>query len=446
MQGSSWFIGFDLDSFGRSRHNKKSIFTRFCNAEFVMLQPVVDYDLAIVGGGIVGLTLACALRDSGLKVALIDAGSLESGLQRRRAYHISLMSGQILSSLGLWEQIVPHITTFHQIQLADADYPVMVRLQPDDLGTPALGYVAEHRVLVQALHTNLQEADPIAWLCSTEVVGATYGPDTVTLTLRHQGQDYSLQTRLVVAADGARSPLRQQAGISTHGWQYWQSCITAVIRPEKSHGNIAREHFWSSGPFATLPLPENRAQIVLTAPHADAQALMQLADADFLAELEHRYRGQLGRLELVGDRALFPVQLMHSDRYVSDRLVLVGDAAHCCHPVGGQGLNAGIRDVAALAEVLKIAQVQKEDIGALSVLQRYERWRRWENLTILGFTDLLNRCFSNSWWPLVVMRRLGLWALRAVRPLKKMALRLMTGLSGRYPIWLSEGRNSVHTP
>lgn len=393
----------------------------------------VDYDLAIVGGGIVGLTLASALKQAGLKIALIEAQPRTAGLERRRAYHITLTSSKIFAGLGLWAQILPQITTFRQIHLADADYPAAVQFQPQDLGTEALGYVAEHRVLLQALQESLEDAEQVSWLSPAEVLSADYQPDCVTLTVSMQGKVQSIKTRLLVAADGTRSPMRQQAGIGTHGWQYWQSCITAVIQPEKPHGNIAREHFWESGPFATLPLPDNRCQIVLTAPHAEAKAFMNLSDAEFLAELDRRYDGQLGHLTLVSDRLLFPVQLMHSDRYTLPRLALIGDAAHCCHPVGGQGLNMGIRDAAALAQVLQRAHQNGEDIGTLRVLKRYERWRWLENLTILGFTDLLDRCFSTNWAPLRLSRRLGLRVMRATRPLKWLALRLMTGSSGRLP-------------
>jgi 2-octaprenyl-6-methoxyphenol hydroxylase len=391
------------------------------------------YDLAIVGGGIVGLTLACALKDSGLNIALIEAKPRSTGLSQRRAYHISLMSGRLLDGLGIWTQILPQITTLAQIHLADAECPAVVKLQPQDLGTAALGYVAEHRVLLQALQDALKSATHVKWLCPAAVLGAEYQFDRVTLTLAIDGREQQLQTRLLVAADGARSPIRQQAGIKTHGWQYWQSCITAVIRPEKSHRNIALEHFWASGPFATLPLPDNRCQIVLTAPHAEAKSLLALDESAFLAELNRRYAGQLGELRLEGDRLLFPVQLMHSDRYTQPRLALIGDAAHCCHPVGGQGLNLGIRDAAALAQVLKAAHQQGEDLGDWIVLKRYERWRKLENLLILGFTDLLDRCFSNQWLPLMLLRRFGLRCMRLLRPLKFLALRLMTGLMGRSP-------------
>lgn len=393
----------------------------------------VEYDVAIAGAGIVGLTLACALRDSGLRVALMEANPPDVGMGRRRAYALTLMTGRILEGLQVWGDILPHITTFQHIRLADEHSSAVVTLQPQDLGTDALGYVGEHRVIMQALLKRLDGAPNLTWFCPAELSQASFHPDGVDLTLIINGEQKALRSRLLVAADGSRSPIRQQVGIGTKGWQYWQSCVTTVIRPEKPHGDIAREHFWRSGPFATLPLPDNRCQIVLTAPHAEAKAFLDMDEADFLAELERRYGDQLGRITLEEPRFLFPVQLMQSDRYVLPRLSLVGDAAHCCHPVGGQGLNLGIRDVAALAEVLRSAHCQHEDIGSLTVLHRYERWRKLENLTILGFTDILDRTFSNHWQPLVTLRRLGLRVMNWVRPLKFLALRLMTGLSGRTP-------------
>jgi len=400
-------------------------------------QTKLEYDVAIAGGGIAGLTLACALNGSGLRVALIEANPLTVGLAQRRAYALTLLTGRIFSGLGVWKAILPKISTFSQIRLADEHSSAVVNLQPNDLGlepgSAELGYVGEHGVLLRALQERLTGADYLTWYCPAALSHADYGSDRVTLTLADAETTQQITAKVLVAADGARSPIRQQAGIATRGWQYWQSCVTAVIRPEKSHGNIAREHFWTSGPFATLPLPDNRCQIVLTAPHAEATALMQADEAAFLAELERRYGGQLGKLQLVGDRTLFPVRLMQSDRYTLPRLALIGDAAHCCHPVGGQGLNLGIRDAAALADVLKAAHQRGEDIGNLRVLRRYERWRKFENLTVLGFTDLLDRCFSTNWLPLVTARRLGLRLMRVARPLKFLSLRLMTGLGGRHP-------------
>lgn len=393
----------------------------------------IDYDIAIAGSGIVGLTLACMLKNSGLRIALIDSKPQTVGLEQRRAYAITLMTGRILSGLGIWDQILPQITTFRQIRLADEHSSAVVNLQTKDLGTDQLGYVGEHGVLVKALLQALEDSENLTWLCPAEVVQVTYQTGAAELTLSMAGTSQRIRSRLLVAADGSRSLIRQWAGIRTHGWQYWQSCVTAVIRPEKSHENIAREHFWASGPFATLPLPDNRCQIVFTAPHAEAKQWLEVDEAEFLAELNRRYDGQLGQLTLVGDRALFPVKLMQSKQYTRPRLALVGDAAHCCHPVGGQGLNLGIRDAAALAQVLQTAHQQGQDIGDRRILKRYERWRQLENLMILGFTDLLDRCFSNRWLPFVAVRRFGLHLMGRIRPLRFLVLRLMTGLMGKHP-------------
>ncbi len=400
---------------------------------FSASQLKLDYDLTIAGSGIVGLTLACLLKDSGLRIALIDAQPHPAGLQQRRAYALTLMTSRIFAGLGIWSEILPQITTFPEIRLADAESPAVVRLQPQDLGTAELGYVGEHYVLVQALLNALADAKAITWLCPTEVTQVDYQPDAAVLSLHEAGETRQIRTGLLVAADGSRSSIRQWAGIGTAGWQYWQSCVTAVIRPAKAHANIAREHFWPSGPFATLPLPNNRCQIVLTAPHAEAKHWAEVEPADFLAELQRRYQGELGELELLSPRVIFPVKLMQSQRYSQHRLALVGDAAHCCHPVGGQGLNLGIRDAAALAQVLQQAQRQGEDLGDWRVLRRYAGWRRLENWAILGFTDLLDRCFSSQFWPMVALRRLGLRTMQQLPWLRYLALRLMTGLMGRPP-------------
>lgn len=392
-----------------------------------------DYDLAIAGGGIVGLTLACALKDSGLRVVLIEAKPHSVAAAKGQAYAVSLLSSRIFKGIGVWDKILPQIATFNHIRLSDADYPDVVQFQPADLGTDALGYVAEHQALLTPLQEFLQQCPNVKYLCPAQVVKTNYQADGVAIELNIGGELQTIRTSLIVAADGARSRIREAAGIKTHGWQYWQSCIVAFVKPEKSHNDTAYERFWPSGPFAILPLPGNRCRIVWTAPHEEAKALVALDDEQFLAELSRRYGQHMGQLELEGDRFMFPVQLMQSDRYVLPRLALIGDAAHCCHPVGGQGLNMGIRDAAALAQVLQSAYKQEEDIGNLQVLKRYEHWRKQENLTILGFTDLLDRMFSNNWLPIVVIRRVGLWMLQRVSPVKTYALQLMTGLRGRSP-------------
>jgi 2-octaprenyl-6-methoxyphenol hydroxylase len=392
-----------------------------------------DYDLVIVGGGIVGLTLASALKDSGLNILLIEAKVASASVAKGQAYAVHMLSALIYQGIGIWDKILPQIAKYCQVRLSDADYSGVVEFATSDLDTPELGYVAEHQALLEPLQEFVQNCPKVTYLCPAEVVSTTYHQDAATIEIKIAEQLRTVRSKLVVAADGSRSPIRQAAGIKTHGWKYWQSCIVAFVKPEKPHNNTAYERFWPSGPFAILPLPGNRCRIVWTAPHEEAKALCALNDEQFLQELTKRFGNQMGKLELLGDRFVFQVQLMQSDRYVLPRLALVGDAAHNCHPVGGQGLNLGIRDVAALAQVIQKAHQTGEDIGNIRVLKRYERWRQTENLTILGFTDMLDRMFSNQFPPVVLVRRLGLWFLRTIPALKVFMLKLMIGLKGRTP-------------
>lgn len=405
-----------------------------------------DADIVIVGAGIVGATLACALRDSGLRVILVEAKPKAAGLGQRRAYAISLMSSRIFQSLGLWDDIRPEITACDRIRLSDGSHPSLVWLRPEDLHRAEdVVYVAEHKAMLRPLYDRLDQTSTLTWHCPAQVESVEYHLDCAFVHLsqkngqsQEDGQSGShpvhLKTRLVVAADGAQSPLRQAAQIRTRGWKYWQSCIGFTVSTEKPHHNIAYERFWPSGPFAILPLPGNRAQVVWTAPHEEARRIAALPEAEFLELLTQRYGTQMGRIELETPRIVFPVRLMQSDRYSLHRLALVGDAAHNCHPVGGQGMNMGIRDAAALAQVLARAHAKGQDIGQTNVLRRYDRWRKPENLVILAFTDVLDRFFSTQLLPVVAVRRLGLWMLRRIPLARAIALGLMAGQLGRKPI------------
>ncbi|WP_198805847.1 FAD-dependent hydroxylase [Leptolyngbya sp. BL0902] len=397
-------------------------------------------DVAIVGGGIVGLTLAAALRPSGLRVAVIEAQTPAAAASRQRAYAFSPTSADIMKGLGLWPQVGPRISHFRQVRLSDGDHPEVVTFSPQDLGDESVFYGAEHGVLMEALQGAVQAAANIHYLSETTLTVTERHGERVIGTLTPPEGTRTLEAALVVAADGKQSPLRRQANIDAFGWQYWQSCITTVLEPEGDHQATAYERFWPSGPFAILPLPGGRCQVVWTSPHEEAQAILNLPEAEFMAELERRYGSHMGKLKRLTPPALFPVQLMQCDRYIQPRLALVGDAAHSCHPVGGQGLNMGLRDAAALAEVLTAAHQKGEDLGAVTVLRRYERWRRWENWVILSFTDTLTRSFSNQIPPIVALRRLGLWVLNHVSPLRHLALRLMTGRLGRVPKLALQGR------
>ena len=398
--------------------------------------PVRHYDVVVVGGGIVGLTLACGLRGSNLRVAVIEAQTAEAAANRQRAYAFSPVSAKILAGLGLWDQVGPQLTHFSRVKLSDADYDKAITFRPEDGRSDAVYYSAQHFVLMGALQSAVRAAPNIDYWCESKVVETCegQGADRTELAIAHNNTSLRFCTGLVVGADGARSVVRGLAEIETFGWKYWQSCITAVLEPEHSHENTAYEKFWPSGPFAILPLPENRCQIVWTAPHDEAKAMLALPKEQFLAELTARYGDEMGGLKLLSEPMMFPVQLMQSKAYVRPGVALIGDAAHCCHPVGGQGLNMGIRDAIALAEVIEDAATKGEDIGSLAVLKRYERWRRTENWFTLSLTDFLNRSFSNRFLPLLLSRRVGIWVLDNVGPLKRLILRLMTGFFGRLPI------------
>jgi 2-octaprenyl-6-methoxyphenol hydroxylase len=392
-----------------------------------------EYDLVIVGGGIVGLTLAASLKDSGLSVLLIEAIRESTAVAKGQAYAVHMMSALIYQGIGVWDKILPQIATYRHVRMSDADYPQVVEFEPTDIGKDDLGYVAEHYALLYPLQEFVKGCSNITYLCPAEVVGTEYENDVVTIDIKVAGEQQTVRSKLLVAADGSRSRIREAAGIKTHGWKYWQSCIVAFVKPEKSHNNTAYEKFWPSGPFAILPLPGDRCRIVWTAPHEEAKALCALDNEQFLAELTKRYGNQMGKLELLGDRFIFPVQLMQSDKYFQHRLALIGDAAHSCHPVGGQGLNLGIRDAAALGQVITQAYQDGEDIGKIQVLRRYERWRKLENLTILGLTDILDRVFSNNFLPIKLLRRLSLLLMQRIPILKVFVLKLMIGLLGRSP-------------
>ena len=396
-------------------------------------QAIPHYDIAIAGGGIVGLTLAAILKNSGLKVIIIEAKPLEVAAARTQAYAFSLLSSRIYQGIGVWNEIIPHIGKYKRIRLSDSDFSQTVKFEPADLQTDYLGYVAQHNVVLTALQKFIADAPNLNWLCPGEVTNVTYQNDMAQVTVKLPEKEHCVQAKLVIGADGARSHIRSLAKITTRGWKYWQSCVAFTIKHTAAQNETAFERFWATGPMGVLPLPGNRCQIVWTNPHERAKKLQALDEAEFLKELGHYTQGSLGDLTLVSDRVIFPVQLMQCDRYVQSRLALIGDAAHCCHPVGGQGLNLGIRDAASLAQILITAHKQGQDIGSLSVLKEYETWRKQENLAILGFTDFLDRFFSNNWLPIVLVRRLGLWLMSNIRPLKIFALKLMTGLKGKTP-------------
>jgi 2-octaprenyl-6-methoxyphenol hydroxylase len=399
----------------------------------------IKADILIVGGGLVGATLATAFGQVGLDVVVVDTAdpvaNLDAGFDGR-ASAIALATRRVLVGLGLWPALEADAAPIHDIRVSDGDSPFFLHYDHRETGDEAFGYMVENRNLRKALFHRLAELKTVRVLAPQSIATLDRQSHGVTATLA-SGQ--GIRASLVVAADGRGSQTRQAAGIKVTHWSYEQSGIVCTVTHEKCHDFVANEHFLPAGPFAILPLmgdagrPGHCSSIVWTERADLAPAIMDLDDAAFLEELEQRFGDFLGALEIVGPKWCYPLSLQYAEKTISHRLALVGDAAHAMHPIAGQGLNMGLRDVAALAEVVLDAHRLGLDIGDAVVLERYQRWRRFDNTLMLATTDALNRLFSNNIRPLRLARDLGMAAVNQLPPLKKLFMRHAMGLVGDLP-------------
>ena len=396
-----------------------------------------DYDILIIGGGMVGASLGVALGGLPLRVGLIEAVEFESAAQPSyddRTVALSYGSRRIFESLKVWDRLEARgATPIQHIHISDRGHFGFARLDAAEAGVAALGYVVENRALGQALKAALAETQNLTLICPATMEDVGFAADAARVTIRRAGQPEQLTARLVVAADGGRSLVRDQAGIGAQRTDYHQTALVTNVTPELPHRNIAYERFTDSGPLAFLPMRDNRCAVVWSLPPDRAKALLALDDAQFLAALQERFGTRLGRFLKVGQCHAYPLALTRVSEQVRPRLALIGNAAHTVHPVAGQGFNLGLRDVAVLAQVLSDAQHEGRDPGELAVLERYAAWRRRDNLAISTFTDGLVRTFSNNLAPLSFMRNLGLVAVDLLPPAKRSLLRLSMGLAGRLP-------------
>ncbi len=393
-----------------------------------------DAELLIAGGGLNGLLLGIACAGAGLGVALVDredpAAMLGQGFDGRSSA-IAYGSQQVLSALGLWSFIAAEAEPILEIRVADDNALLFLHYDHRELGVDApLGWIVENRVLRRVLLEHAQSLPALAFLAPLEVGGVDTSPFAAEAAL---SDGRRLTVRVVAAADGAGSPLRRAAGIRTVEWRYPQTAIVTTVRHEHPHGGIAVEHFLPAGPFAILPMTGNRSSIVWTERAGLAASLVALPDAAFTAELAARFGDFLGAVEPIGPRWTYPLQLMLAERYVDQRLALIGEAAHVIHPIAGQGLNLGIRDIATLAEIIIDARRLGLDIGDDALLRRYQQWRRLDALLLAAVTDGLNRLFSNSIAPLRLVRDLGLAAVDRLPPLKRFLMRDAMGITGDLP-------------
>jgi len=399
-----------------------------------------DADVILSGGGLVGQTLALALDQAGLSVAVIDASKPSDTLATTfdgRAFAIAFASYRMWRALGLGDQLDNVAQPIEQIMVTDGKLgrgPSLLHLHFDraemrDTDEP-LGLMLEARHVRMALDSGVKARPSIKMIQPMSVSAIERDPAGATVTLA-DGQ--KLRAPLLVGTDGRRSFVRGAVGIRTIGWDYPVTAIVATIQHEKPHDAVAHEFFLPNGPFAILPLKGNRSNIVWAEPRAAADALLKMNEADFLSELTKRFGTFLGELSLEGPRFGYPLSLQMAERMIDQRVCLAGDSAHGIHPLAGQGLNLGLKDCAALAECIADGVALGLDPGDVSILERYQRWRRFDNVTMALGMEFFDKLFSNDIKPLRAARTLGLAAVNAVGPARRFFMKYAGGGAGDLP-------------
>jgi 2-octaprenylphenol hydroxylase len=398
---------------------------------------IAEFDIAIVGGGMAGSALACALAGSAYRVVIIEgveqtAFSCDSFFDPR-VVALSAASKNFLDQLGVWQDIsVQRISPFEKMHVWDAEGTAQVNFDAAELRQPALGYIVENSLVVSALKQRLRQADNVVWMCPDAVIDLQDDEKKSSCDIILQSGSM-IRSRLVVAADGALSALRQLAGIKTLEWDYGHSAVVATVKTEKPHGRIARQRFMSSGPLAFLPLQdkpgdEHWCSVVWSIAPDAAQALLDLPTDSFSSRLGKAFEFQLGNILEVHGRFAFPLRQRHATDYQRGRVVLIGDAAHTIHPLAGQGVNLGFMDVKVLAEELLAAWDKKLPPAHPSVLKRYQRRRLGANVSMAATMELFQRLFAHRELPVRWLRNTGMHGIDAMPALKKKIMRSAMGL------------------
>jgi len=398
--------------------------------------PRHDADVLIAGGGFAGLTLAVALRQAlgrAFSVTVADPTLGTSHADDERASAIVAAARRLFETIGVWNRVADEAQPILDMvvtdsRLNDAMRPTFLTFAGEVEPGEPFAHMVDNRRLVAALAQKARDAG--VDLRTGAVADFAVASDGIRVEFRDGN---ALRARLLVAADGARSTIRGRAGIATHGWTYGQSAIVINVEHERDHHGRAEEHFLPAGPFAILPLKGRRASIVWTETTPEAERIMALPDDAFHAELEQRFKLHLGDIKAVGKRRAHPLGFFIARAFVADRIALIGDAAHLIHPIAGQGLNMGLKDVAALAEVIVDAARLGLDPGSPDILERYQRWRRFDTMAMGVATDGLNRLFSNRSDILRFARDVGLGLVDRLPGLKRLFIREAAGLVGEVP-------------
>jgi len=396
-----------------------------------------EFDLAIAGGGLVGASLALALAPLGLRIALVEAvapGTAEHPSFDERTTALANGTVRVFRSLDVWRHMQREATAIRRIHVSEQGRFGVARIDAAEQGLDALGYVLPNRVIGAALWEGLRRMSGIDTFAPAKVTASGPANDRRTLCIERSGETFEIEARLVVAADGARSVVREQSGVAAEHWEYDQTAIIATVTTQRFHDHVAYERFTPDGPIAVLPLADGRCGIVWARPPEDAARLLALPDEEFLVELQAAFGYRLGRLLRIGTRYSYPLALSRSERHVAPRLAIVGNAAQSLHPIAGQGFNLGLRDAASLAEVIADAMAAGgTDVGDEATLRAYASWRDEDRQRIVAFTDGLVRLFGSPLGPLRSLRSIGLLAFDAFPPAKAAMARLSVGAAGRIP-------------
>lgn len=402
-----------------------------------ILNTNVDVDVAIVGGSTVGATLAGILGRYGMRVAVLErappmSAFTQAGSYDLRVFAITRAAERIFRGIGAWRHIeAQRLGYMRKMRVWDANGNGIIHFDSAEIAEPTLGYIIESRVIQCALEEALKELPNVTWYRPASLQSIEQQAEQVVLQLE---DDRRLSTKLVVGADGGRSRVRDLAGIEAEYRAYQQTALVAMVRSEKPHQDTAWQRFLSTGPLAFLPLDQPElCSIVWSATTEHADSLSTLTDDNFRDALAEAFAGTLGDIISIGPRQAFPLLRGHAEQYVQPRLALIGDAIHQIHPLAGQGANLGILDAACLGEVLIEARQANRDHGKLSVLRRYERWRKGENLAMLTAMDGFKHLFGNQLPPLPWLRNTGLNITNALPPVKRLIMRRAMGLAGDLP-------------
>lgn len=404
------------------------------------------YDVAISGGGFAGMTLAITLAQAGVKTIVIEKSTISNMLEPNfdgRVTAVALGSRYVLEQANVWADMLPYAEPIMDIRVSDGAMPFFLHYDHKDViestGGAPFGYIIENRYIRQAMAIKAHQTPNLTLLENDSVRSFEASEQAITI---HTHSGHVLNAALLVGADGKHSIIRKLAGIREMNWGYRQSAIVCTIAHEKPHDGLAQERFLPAGPFAALPMTGNRSSLVWVEPEDRVQLYLDLPEEEFVQEIEERIGGHLGRISVVGKRFSYPLSLMHAKDYIADRVALIGDAAHAIHPLAGQGVNLGFRDVAVLSELILKEHVAGDDIGTNDVLRHYQQWRRFDNVAMLAVTDIFNRLFSNNILPIQLARGLGLWAVNQAKPLKRFFMHHAMGLVGDLPSAIKKPRNT----